>query len=292
MPGIFISYRRKDVGGHAGHLRETLVRRYGRACVFMDIDSIDIGVPFRERIREALDAADVALVLIGENWAAAQAHDGDGKAQRRIDDESDLVRQEVATALAREDVAVVPVLVEAGDIPADVPEDLAALSSIQACRLRNTEWRADTTRIYRAIDMKDHPWQRRWRAFKGFLRRPITLAAVVGVLALAAAAIVLLGEGDDPTPPPVARNCENLSIEQKVRNQLSAAAGQTEPAVDERVYYGKCGQQAWALAEFKDGEKDVFEESAFQWSVVGGAPDACSRIPDKLLAHWPNNEYC
>ncbi|MDX6609004.1 MAG: hypothetical protein QOF85_929 [Solirubrobacterales bacterium] len=258
----------------------------------MDIDSIGGGVLFRERIREALDTADVALVLIGENWAAAQPHSGDGKAPRRIDEETDLVRQEVATALAREDVVVVPVLVEAASIPPDVPEDLTELSSINVCRLRNTEWRTDTARIYRAIDLRDRPWTRRWRAFRGFLRKPGAIAASVAVLALAVVgAIILLGEEEDPTPP-VVGNCENLSIEQGQRSELSAAAGKSGQAVKERVYYGKCGKQAWALAEFKDGEKDVFEEDEFKWFVAGEVPAACSRIPGELLAQWANNKYC
>jgi hypothetical protein len=38
MPGIFISYRRSDSGGHAGRLRDHLSAHFGKALVFQDID--------------------------------------------------------------------------------------------------------------------------------------------------------------------------------------------------------------------------------------------------------------
>ena len=33
---IFLSYRREDTAGHAGHLREDLAERYGEPNVFME----------------------------------------------------------------------------------------------------------------------------------------------------------------------------------------------------------------------------------------------------------------
>jgi len=289
MPGIFISYRRKDAGGHAGHLRSDLAERYGEASVFMDIDSIPGGVLFRERIREALDAADVALVLVGEDWAATQPHGGEGEAPRRIDDEQDLVRQEVATALRREDVSVVPVLVEGGSIPDDIPPDLADLPGLQACRLRNSEWPADTRRIFRAIDARDRSRARSWRRLKSLMRSSVGIFAALAAIALVAIAAILLTGGDQPKP--VAR-CENGAIASDVRSALSAAAGESSPAVKGRVYYGTCGPRAWALAEFKDGERYVFKQDGFHWSVVGPPSWACGQVPDELLAQWVDNEYC
>jgi TIR domain len=103
---------------------------------------------YRERIQSALDSTHVTLVLIGDNWLASlpKAKGSRGKqAPRRIDDEDDWVRREVAAALERDDVTVVPVLVEGASMPdrSELPEDLSALPEIQYCELRNSEWPYD-----------------------------------------------------------------------------------------------------------------------------------------------------
>jgi FPC/CPF motif-containing protein YcgG len=55
---IFVSYRRADVGGHAGRLSDTLVHRLGAKSVFQDVTAIAAGRDFASAIREALDACD------------------------------------------------------------------------------------------------------------------------------------------------------------------------------------------------------------------------------------------
>jgi len=239
MPGIFISYRRDDTSGHAGRLRGELARRYGRSRVFMDIDSIPSGTPFRERISHALNSCDVALVLIGKRWAAP----GEGtSADRRIDEEEDFVRLEVAAALDRGDVSVVPVLVEGATIPA-IPSDLEKLRKIQDCKLRNTEWRADTARICLTIDEADRLWNRIYRRIRAMVRRPLVAGLLLAAVAIG---LVLLIQPRGPRPI----GCDNLPIKPEVRNRLSAAAGTSNPATTGSVYYGACGHRAWAVASF------------------------------------------
>jgi hypothetical protein len=77
-------------------------------------------VDFVERIHQAVGSCDVALVLIGEEWLAMTGPQG----KRRLDDPEDFVRVEVAAALTRDDVTVVPVLVEGAQMPssAELPE--------------------------------------------------------------------------------------------------------------------------------------------------------------------------
>ncbi len=257
----------------------------------MDIHSIRGGVPFRDKIKAELDKADVTLALIGRDWAGEESDRDEGGTGRRIDDRDDLVRQEVATALQRDDVSVIPVLIDGATIPTEIPDDLAELSSRHACELRSAEWDTDIARICRAIDANDRPLARRRRRLMHFARKPAVVALALALLAIGALGLVQLISGGDDKPEPIVE-CENGPIAQDVRDQLSAAAGQSEPAVEGRVYYGTCGQRAWALAEFKDGEKDVFKQDGFHWSVAGAVPDACSRIPDELLALWIRNEYC
>ena len=62
---IFISYRRDDASGHAGRLYDDLVERFGDDRVFIDIDTIELGVDFGDSIEQALDRCEVVLAVIG-----------------------------------------------------------------------------------------------------------------------------------------------------------------------------------------------------------------------------------
>src|SRR2546430_7627981 len=134
MPSIFISYRREDTSGEAGRLAEDLAEQFGRSSVFIDIDAIGPGADFEQRIRDALDACQMALVLIGDRWLDALPEE-----RRRIDEEGDYVRQEIATALERSDVTVVPVLVEGAKmpVPGELPPEISALAKRNAVELSN-----------------------------------------------------------------------------------------------------------------------------------------------------------
>jgi hypothetical protein len=76
---VFISYRRQETGPYARLLYEELSRRLGSEQVFMDVDSIEVGVDFAEAIQGAVAACEVLLALVGPEvadhrrceWAAA-----------------------------------------------------------------------------------------------------------------------------------------------------------------------------------------------------------------------------
>ena len=68
MSMIFISYRRTDTGGHAGRLFDRLRHWFDAEVIFYDLDGIDIGEVFPERIEHAVNSAAVVLVLIGPDW--------------------------------------------------------------------------------------------------------------------------------------------------------------------------------------------------------------------------------
>ena len=78
--------------------------------MFRDIDSIPLGVDFREYINRMLAETDITLVVVGKRWF------GTRKGRRRIDDPADPVRVEVEMAL-RSRMPVVPVLVEGSAMP-------------------------------------------------------------------------------------------------------------------------------------------------------------------------------
>ncbi len=78
MSGVFINYRRHDCGGHAGRLYDHLVERFGAESVFMDIDGIEPGLDFGERIDQAIGSCALLLALIGDEWLDITDADGVG----------------------------------------------------------------------------------------------------------------------------------------------------------------------------------------------------------------------
>ena len=68
MPTILISYRRSDSSAIAGRIFDRLSHHYGEDSVFMDVDSIPIGIDFRNHIQDTLLRTDILLAVIGTNW--------------------------------------------------------------------------------------------------------------------------------------------------------------------------------------------------------------------------------
>ncbi|MDX6698774.1 MAG: hypothetical protein QOE65_2171 [Solirubrobacteraceae bacterium] len=234
MPSIFISYRREDTSGEAGRLAEDLESRFGRAGIFMDVDSISPGVNFEDRIDGALAACQVALVLIGDRWLSAQLPDG----QRRLDDEADYVRHEIAAALSRADVTVVPVLVEGARMPspADLPPDISGLAKINAFELSNKRWDYDLGQL---CDIAER--------YEGGVRRVARnvprwawAAAAAVVLAAVVAAIVLLATGGSThtSPGPPARRA--ILVPATVPPKVDECATQLRFGVDGTAGPLKC----------------------------------------------------
>jgi TIR domain len=276
MPGIFISYRRKDTGGHAGHLKANLDSSYGRRRVFMDVDSIPAGKRYADPIEDALDSCKVALVLIGESWLAPVGPEQ----TRRIDNEGDWVRREVVAALKRPDVAVIPLLVEGAAMPkaGELPPDMVPLADIQACNLHNGQWSFDLERLRRTVDAAAP--EGRWRRFFRQPARRYGAGGAVLTVAVAATAIALSsgGGGGGPT-------CQNQTLPAKVRAELSEAQGTKDPAL-KGVLFGSCGADTWAVARFPHGQDGVFKRTGFSWTRLGPIAGNECKVPSDLRGDW------
>jgi TIR domain/Polyketide cyclase / dehydrase and lipid transport len=142
MSGIFISYRRSDEPGYAGRIADRLTAEFGKS-VFMDVESLEPGVDFVDRIEEAIGSVDILIVVIGREWDSE-----DQSGRRRLDDPNDFVRLEIGSALRR-DIRVIPVLVRGAEMPNydELPEELRFLTRKNALRLSDTEWRAGMDRL-------------------------------------------------------------------------------------------------------------------------------------------------
>jgi uncharacterized RDD family membrane protein YckC len=148
MSGIFLSYRRDDSAGWAGRLHEHLVREWGPARVFIDIDAIAPGDDFREAIARTMRTCDVVIVVIGPNWISVRDQAGN----RRLDDESDTHRQEVLAALAA-DVRVIPVLVGGATMPtlSELPGPLQELRYRNAAIIEDRRFGSDARALLNAL---------------------------------------------------------------------------------------------------------------------------------------------
>ena len=145
---IFISYRREDAEGEAGRLFDDLVAAFGEQSVFMDVATIGLGEDFRKVIDNSVAKCRVLLAVIGRNWL----QDKDETGKRRLDNPSDFVRLETASALKRS-IPVVPVLVHGARMPRleELPGDLQELAYRNGMEIRGTSWRSDVQVLIKAL---------------------------------------------------------------------------------------------------------------------------------------------
>src|SRR5215218_7170811 len=145
---VFISYRRQETAWPARQLYDLLIAELGANRVFKDVDNIEPGDDFVERIQWAVGSCQVLLALIGPQWLTVK----DATGARRIDDPTDFVRLEVETALKRDDVRVIPILVDNAKMPApqELPTGLAALTRRQAVEINPVNF--DTRRLLRVLN--------------------------------------------------------------------------------------------------------------------------------------------
>jgi hypothetical protein len=140
MTGIFISYREQDGKPWALLLRDALAEAFGEDRIFLDKDTLRAG-NWREQIQVALDHCTLVLVVIGRQWLAVT----DERGQRRVDRLDDVHWQEIALALARPGVTVIPVRVDGAPMPRaeELPADIRALTDQQARELSDSRMRRD-----------------------------------------------------------------------------------------------------------------------------------------------------
>ncbi len=119
MDELFVSYRRRDSSLFVDLLTDRLRRVSG---VFMDVDDIELGIPFMSRIQQAISQARLVIVVIGLHWDPSRLHD-----------ENDVVAYELRTAhrFARR---VIPVVLVPGTMPplASLPSDFNWFAQLNA----------------------------------------------------------------------------------------------------------------------------------------------------------------
>jgi len=149
MAGIFINYRRDDSPGMAGRLYDRIVHKFSRRDLFMDVDAMKPGIDFTKQLEDHVAQCQVLIAVIGPHWLDIKDQSG----ARRLDNEQDYVRIEIASALKR-NIPVIPVLVDGAAMPkeASLPVDLKPLVRRQALELRYTRFDADAETIVHALE--------------------------------------------------------------------------------------------------------------------------------------------
>ena len=149
MPTLFLCYRRDDAPDAAGRLYDGLTAAFGPGRVFMDIDSVPLGVNFVNHINRQLQGCAAVLVMIGRSWTSCTDSDG----SRRLEDPADHVRLEVATAL-KQNVPVIPVLVQNASMPraTDLPDEIRDLAFYNGIKLAPEVWRGGVERLIKELD--------------------------------------------------------------------------------------------------------------------------------------------
>jgi TIR domain len=175
---IFLSYRRDDTEGEARLLFNDLAKTYGPASVFMDVEGIEKGIDYRRVIDHHLKNCGALLAIIGPAWLTILGSSG----QRRLDEAEDPVRHEIATALARKDIAVIPVLVHGGKMPRldQLPDNLKDLAHRNCVEITHPRWNSDVQLLTKALRSRIAPAKN----VKSGLIRLIRLAATIVVIGL------------------------------------------------------------------------------------------------------------
>jgi TIR domain len=146
---VFISYRRADANYPARMIYNAFCAVLPRDKVFMDVDSIPLGVDFVEILEGWVEKCEILLALIGPGWADAIDPE---TSRKRLQNDYDFVRIEIREALKR-GIPVVPVLLDGTPMPQpeDLPDDLKNLVRRQAEFVDFRTFDADVERLIKKL---------------------------------------------------------------------------------------------------------------------------------------------
>ena len=177
MSKIFVSYRQKDTLMRAGRIADALGYHFGSGNLFQDRAKLHGGADWHKAIELALKDCLIMIVVIGPQWLTQQNADG----SRRIDDEHDYVRMEVATALQNDDIAVIPVLVGGAQrlYKEQLPPSLAGLATIEPLVLEDEDWHGDMDKLLLSIKRCNYdPDKIGWKTFTSLAFSTVGLVVI------------------------------------------------------------------------------------------------------------------
>jgi TIR domain-containing protein len=223
MRAIFISYRRDDAEGQAGRLFDDLVKYFGQSAVFMDVTGIEPGRDFRRVIDEQVASCGVLLALIGKDWLDAKDQSG----ARRLDDPTDFVRLETASALKR-DIPVVPVLVQGATMPRaeQLPDVLKELAYRNGVELTHARWDSDVDVLAKQLQRHVDPNPKSsGSSGSGWMSRRTAIVVALSLLAVAVAGWYFWPPGDSAA--------DDAAVDAAEAQPAAADVAEAQPAAAE-----------------------------------------------------------
>jgi hypothetical protein len=233
---VFICYRREDSAASAGWLHQILVSELaGISRICMDVDAVPLGDNFVSALSAELDVSDVVLALIGPRWLAAT----DKAGIRRLEQEDDYVRVELATALKRS-IPIIPIMLDGTQIPEEqyLPSDIARLSKQNGLAVRSSSFKTDTGKLVQELKKRAlrkganaptntvaSPRRRNWRS-----AATIAIALVLGLSSATAAYVHLR-----PTPKVSPPQLYNVSIGAFIDRQLAKDYAENANAIFQKA---------------------------------------------------------
>lgn len=144
MADVFVNFRNGDGEYAADTLHRELSRGLGSERVFRSSRSITPGDDYIATLLAEAARCHVLLAVIGSNWLSISNALG----HRRIDEEDDWVRREIATAF-RARRRVIPILLDNTPPPtvADLPDDITPLASCQYRRMTHRDTMTTVLRL-------------------------------------------------------------------------------------------------------------------------------------------------
>jgi hypothetical protein len=145
---VFVNYRRENSAAYAGRIHDRLESEFGRDNLFMDVDAVPLGADFVRILGDEVGRCDVLLALMGPGWCDVRDEDGN----RRLDNPTDFIRIEIATALQR-NIRVIPILLDGARIPSErqLPEDLVGLVRRNGLNVRHDSFHGDINKLIGAL---------------------------------------------------------------------------------------------------------------------------------------------
>lgn len=147
MPGVFITYRRRDGGSRGLRVVDGLIEAFGHDAVYSDVEALRADGDDTAAIDAALARASVCVVVVGPQWLEAR----DARGASRLAQAEDLVRRESAAILASGKPAWILRVGGAARLGAEsLPPGLARLSELPEFVVSDSHWWRD---LERATDL-------------------------------------------------------------------------------------------------------------------------------------------
>ena len=135
---LFISYRRKDVGGYAALFKKELEKHFD---VFYDLESINSGEIFPIKLKNAISNSKIILVVIGKDSC-------DEFKSRLKKNGLDYMANEIKYANQFNKI-IIPMLVNDAKMPTkeSLPKEISFFNDIQAFNTRLTDLESDLSKL-------------------------------------------------------------------------------------------------------------------------------------------------